>query len=498
MCLMIIKKSIPESFRGTVSDSTNAKEILGEIEKRFVKNEKSEICTLMAKLTSMKYNAKGNIREYVMEMSHLASKLGALKLDISKEIQVCLVLNSLPSQFNQFKVRIRNRKVENKEKVANPQNKPDNKKVKKVKDPNGCHFCGKAGTQECKLHHLSCLAQTESPPLLPPLISLPHSAFVMAEQLLSIAPCHDTLPKNYIRPVSQRPRLSEVVTDTNIPIIDLSSPNKSLIISQIANACEKYGFFQVVNHGITEEMLRKVMGIGKEFFKLPPEEKAKLYSDDPAKKMRLSTSFNVRKETVHNWRDYLRLHCYPLEEFVPDWPSKPELFKEIMSTYCTQVRQLGFRLFGYISEGLGLETDYIENVLGEQEQHLAVNYYPQCPEPELTYGLPAHTDPNALTILLQDQQVSGLQVLKEGKWIAVDPVPWAFTINIVSHKCISNGSSLSNFEWLLCFHQNHRNHELPCKFVLVLFLLVLSVVRNLTINQRKIKLHGSSYFLWLW
>ncbi|KAJ4732172.1 2-oxoglutarate (2OG) and Fe(II)-dependent oxygenase superfamily protein [Rhynchospora pubera] len=262
----------------------------------------------------------------------------------------------------------------------------------------------------------------------------------MAEQLLSIAPCHDTLPENYIRPESQRPRLSEVVTDTNIPIIDLSSPNKSLIISQIANACEKYGFFQVVNHGITEEMLRKVMGIGKEFFKLPPEEKAKLYSDDPAKKMRLSTSFNVRKETVHNWRDYLRLHCYPLEEFVPDWPSKPELFKEIMSTYCTQVRQLGFRLFGYISEGLGLETDYIENVLGEQEQHLAVNYYPQCPEPELTYGLPAHTDPNALTILLQDQQVSGLQVLKEGKWIAVDPVPWAFTINIGDQlQALSNG-----------------------------------------------------------
>jgi salicylic acid 3-hydroxylase len=79
---------------------------------------------------------------------------------------------------------------------------------------------------------------------------------------------------------------------------------------------------------------------------------------------------------------------------------------------------------------LGLEEDYIKNVLGEQEQHMAVNYYPRCPEPELTYGLPAHTDPNALTILLQDQQVTGLQVLKEDKWIAVDPVPWAFTINI--------------------------------------------------------------------
>lgn len=117
--------------------------------------------------------------------------------------------------------------------------------------------------------------------------------------------------------------------------------------------------------------------------------------------------------------------------------------RQIISTYCTQVRQLGFRLFGYISESLGLEEDYIKIVLGEQEQHMAVNYYPQCPEPDLTYGLPAHTDPNALTILLQDQQVTGLQVLKEGKWIAVDPVPWALTINIGDQLQVTSFNNIS-------------------------------------------------------
>ncbi|KAJ6809108.1 protein DOWNY MILDEW RESISTANCE 6 [Iris pallida] len=85
--------------------------------------------------------------------------------------------------------------------------------------------------------------------------------------------------------------------------------------------------------------------------------------------MRLSTSFNVKKEKIHNWRDYLRLHCYPLEEFVPDWPSKPSSFKEVVSNYCTEVRELGFRLLGLISLGLGLEHDYIEKVLGQQAAH---------------------------------------------------------------------------------------------------------------------------------
>lgn len=102
----------------------------------------------------------------------------------------------------------------------------------------------------------------------------------------------------------------------------------------------------------------------------------------------------------------------------------------MVSTYCQQVRGLGFRLLGAISLSLGLEEDFIERALGEQEQHMAINYYPKCPEPELTYGLPAHTDPNALTVLLQDSDVAGLQVLRDGKWMAVDPKPSALVINI--------------------------------------------------------------------
>lgn len=83
-----------------------------------------------------------------------------------------------------------------------------------------------------------------------------------------------------------------------------------------------------------------------------------------------------------------------------------------------------------ISESLGLEKEWIKQVLGEQGQHMAINYYPQCPQPDLTYGLPPHTDPNALTILLQHLQVTGLQVLNGGKWLAVNPHPNAFVINI--------------------------------------------------------------------
>ncbi|KAJ0968915.1 hypothetical protein J5N97_021792 [Dioscorea zingiberensis] len=263
----------------------------------------------------------------------------------------------------------------------------------------------------------------------------------MAEQpLLSTGIPHETLPETYIRPESDRPKLHQVSTDNNIPIIDLSSPNEPQIISQIHDACQSYGFFQVINHGVSLELVLKMLVIAGEFFKLPMEEKLSLYSDDPSKKIRLSTSFNVRKETFRNWRDYLRLHCYPLERYTPEWPSNPPLFKDVVSSYCREMRLLGFRLLGLISLSLGLEESYIEQVLGEQEQHMAINYYPPCPEPELTYGLPAHTDPNALTILLQDQHVPGLQVLKDGKWIAVNPHPNSFVVNLGDQlQALSNG-----------------------------------------------------------
>ncbi|KAL0309399.1 UNVERIFIED_CONTAM: hypothetical protein Sradi_5882200 [Sesamum radiatum] len=48
---MIMKKSIPEAFRGTMSEIlTEVKDFLEHIEKRFVKNEKADISTLLTNL----------------------------------------------------------------------------------------------------------------------------------------------------------------------------------------------------------------------------------------------------------------------------------------------------------------------------------------------------------------------------------------------------------------------------------------------------------------
>lgn len=93
------------TFRGTMFEKvTMAKGFLDETEKRFAKNKKVKTSMLLVSLISKRYITKGNIREYIMEMSHLASKLKALKLELFEDLLMHLVLISLLAQFSQFKV----------------------------------------------------------------------------------------------------------------------------------------------------------------------------------------------------------------------------------------------------------------------------------------------------------------------------------------------------------------------------------------------------------
>ena len=103
-----------------------------------------------------------------------------------------------------------------------------------------------------------------------------------------------------------------------------------------------------------------------------------------------------------------------------------------MKEYSEEVVKLCGNLMKILSVNLGLEEDYLEKAFGGEEVGacLRVNYYPKCPQPDLTLGLSSHSDPGGMTILLPDDDVSGLQVLKGEQWVTVKPVPDAFIVNI--------------------------------------------------------------------
>lgn len=61
---------------------------------------------------------------------------------------------------------------------------------------------------------------------------------------------------------------------------------------------------------------------------------------------------------------------------------------------------------------------------------MRMNYYPPSPQPEKVIGLTNHSDATALTILLQVNEVEGLQIRKDDMWVPVRPMPNAFVVNV--------------------------------------------------------------------
>lgn len=267
------------------------------------------------------------------------------------------------------------------------------------------------------------------------------------------------VPDKYIFPASDRP--STIVEDQNVPdsnliqlpIIDfagLLGPNRPRVLHSLSHACEHYGFFQLVNHGIPEDVLRSMMDVSKRFFDLPYEERARYMTTDVQAPVRYGTSYSPTRDTVFCWRDFLKLLCHPLPDFLPHWPPSPVDLRKVAATYAERTRSLFLTLMEAILESLGLgilgaekqdETEEEDMLKGFQDgsQMIVANYYPTCPEPDLTLGIPPHSDYGFLTLLLQDD-VEGLQIQHQAQWVTVRPVPNTFVVNLGDHlEIFSNG-----------------------------------------------------------
>ena len=104
-----------------------------------------------------------------------------------------------------------------------------------------------------------------------------------------------------------------------------------------------------------------------------------------------------------------------------------------------------------VLEALGLDTEastvFIEE-FKDGSQVMAVNFFPPCPEPELTLGMPPHSDFGFLTLLLQDG-VKGLQIQHKGCWLDVDPLPGALVVNVGDHLEVTIFLSLRKLKFAI-------------------------------------------------
>ncbi|XP_028790836.1 flavanone 3-dioxygenase 2 [Neltuma alba] len=236
-----------------------------------------------------------------------------------------------------------------------------------------------------------------------------------------------SIPSDFHTLADRRDQVADDGLAASIPVIDLSllaSPDPQLhahALQQLAEAAAEWNFFMIINHGISESLLQDVMNKSLEFHNLPVEQKNEFLDQGLFAPIRYGTSSHSQAETVHYWRDYLRITTFP--EF--NFPHKPTGFRELGFEYSRQIRRVVKVLLQGISESLGLEPNAISDFSGFDRsgfQKFQANLYPPCPRPDLALGLPPHTDNGFFTILTQNG-IGGLQVKHDGKWVNVNPLP---------------------------------------------------------------------------
>lgn len=88
-------------------------------------------------------------------------------------------------------------------------------------------------------------------------------------------------------------------SDSNLRI------RRAVIVEEVRFAAENWGFFQVLNHGIPEDVLNQMIEGVRKFHEQPKEVKMKIYSREKEKKVKFQSNFDLFKSKAANWRDTL-------------------------------------------------------------------------------------------------------------------------------------------------------------------------------------------------
>lgn len=125
------------------------------------------------------------------------------------------------------------------------------------------------------------------------------------------------------------------------------------------------------------------------------------------------------------------------------WSEDPEFAQEFIAdftSYFSSMGKLARLMVECLSESLGLSPDTFTKLETPNAlSNARVNHYPPCPDPTKVVGIPAHADPQMLSINYQDE-VGGLQLLKEDKWVGIRPDDSTFVCNVGdTFQALTNG-----------------------------------------------------------
>ncbi|KAL3624762.1 hypothetical protein CASFOL_031430 [Castilleja foliolosa] len=104
LSLMLMRMTIASNIKSTLPPTENAKDFIKLVGERSQTADKSLAGTLMATLTTIKFDGSRSMYEHVMEMTNIAARLKSLEMKVDDSFLVQFVLNSLPPEYGPFQM----------------------------------------------------------------------------------------------------------------------------------------------------------------------------------------------------------------------------------------------------------------------------------------------------------------------------------------------------------------------------------------------------------
>ncbi|GAA6021716.1 hypothetical protein JCM10207_008553 [Rhodosporidiobolus poonsookiae] len=247
----------------------------------------------------------------------------------------------------------------------------------------------------------------------------------------------------------------------DVPVLslhDLDVPGRrEEVAAQLGRAARGSGFFQIINHGVSQDLVKRAFELTEKIFALPLEEKAK-YTRNPKTNrgfdilggQALKGAIGIGHDDQENNGDVADFSVPDMKEgwmigpdgvdetfeywgrfghgtnVLPPESSVPGV-KETMADYYNAMLALTTSLMKLVALSLEMPEDTFDALCRLPAAALRLLHYP--PEAEGT-GAGAHTDFGLITVLATSG-APGLQVcLPSGDWLPVEPAPDAFIVNV--------------------------------------------------------------------
>ncbi|CAJ1960403.1 unnamed protein product [Sphenostylis stenocarpa] len=233
-------------------------------------------------------------------------------------------------------------------------------------------------------------------------------------------------------PPPPNPDQDEELCDPDpVPIIDL----ECLHHDKLEEACKNWGLFRLVNHGVPLTLLKELQEVAKELFSLPFAVKEGACNGSPmtyfwgTPALTPSGTALPRGPQNMNWVEGFGVPLSQLSHFNPQLHTL-ESVRVLLMEYERHLWRIGRRLFEAMAKNLELDVEGSKEYLAEKSGMMRVYRYPNCPDTNVGWGMEEHTDSSVLSILNQDDQVGGLQLLNHHQWFNVKPIPNTFIVNL--------------------------------------------------------------------